>query len=206
MKYSEFEIVNYKTKLEMRNKLLNESNLIIYVCGTLGEVEILKHGKMRFGENLFHDEFNKIHFNNNFKTINISFDVSNRKKPAEKKRNETEMRLIESPVNLLPSSSNRAIFSLPFDNVSMIKILLKRAKLEHSTNNFYLNLVILRRLQQSLNSIIKKFIIFSLDRAFRNIIQKQIKTNKDIFLIEELVERDHYNYLFDSEIIESENL
>ena len=168
-----------------------------------GEVEIFKHGKMRFGENLFHDEFNKIHFNSNFKTINISFDVSNRKKTAEKTRNETEMRLIE---NLLPSSSNRAIFSLPFDNTSMIKTLLKRAKLENSTNNFYLNLRSLRRLHQGLNSIIKKLIIFSLDRAFRNIIKKQIKTNRNIFLIEELVQIDHYNYLFDSEIIESENL
>lgn len=190
----------------MRNKLLTEANLIIYVCGTLSEVEILKHGKMRFGENLFHDEFNKIHFNNNFKTINISFDVSDRKKSKQKKRNETEMKLIESPVNVFPSSPKRAIFSLPFDNTSMIKTFLKRTKLENSTNTFYLNLAILRRLQQSLNSIIKKFIIFNLDRAFRKIIKKQIKTNKDIFLIEELVERDHYNYLFDSEIIESENL
>jgi hypothetical protein len=61
-----------------RSHILDEANLIFYVCGASQEIERLSK-PMQFGKSEFQDDFNKIHYALKYKkkTIDIIFDKKN---------------------------------------------------------------------------------------------------------------------------------
>lgn len=72
----DFNIITYSTSLCERKYLFNDSFLFVYVCANLDE---LRHAeKMNIGQNIYHDEFNRLHFLKKFNTklINVLFSDS----------------------------------------------------------------------------------------------------------------------------------
>ncbi len=69
------EIIDFKTSSEERTKLIEESNLIVYVCCTNQEIRKL-HEPIRLGLNSYHHDFNQIHFHDKFqkKCLNVTFN------------------------------------------------------------------------------------------------------------------------------------
>jgi hypothetical protein len=54
--------VNYWTFPKERTQLIEEADLIFYVCATGSEIELVEQGIMKIGQNIYQHEFNKLHF------------------------------------------------------------------------------------------------------------------------------------------------
>lgn len=159
----DFDIIDYKTSLNERKYLLNNSYMIIYVCGSSDELNL--NGKqIRIGRSIYYDEFNKLNFLKKFKSklVNIIFDDEN-------------------------SSDIKGLMCMPKQNKVLTRMILEkntsssvylRSRVGRLINNLFIKILILKL------DFLLNFKFNSKSKAPKSILDYTVDFNSQSLLIE----------------------
>lgn len=192
----DISIVDYKTNYKTRRILLDQSDLILYVCCT--EKEILKlREPMKIGQNDFHDDYNRIHFYTKYqrKSLNITFnknvneiDFSGLAFNKKREPNETKLALssedsvISSLFGNIQTNGNYLYLKLPNQNEELLAYLIENEtdveqNLLNSESDSANSIKILR---SRLNDLPYKILIYNMNRKMTRLIETELKMSKKL--------------------------
>ncbi len=130
-----FYKIDYNITVNIRNEIIDNCDLVFYVCATEDEINKLNQQFPIFGINSFQHDYNKIHFLKSFenKCFNITFndliketlDQLYESKPTSEKENDSSTKTLYSkmaPVAVISPNGNSLSRSLTFNRSNCLKL------------------------------------------------------------------------------------
>jgi len=174
------DVITYALNSSQRLNLINNAELILYVCCSKKELDKLKLRK-RFGYNDYNHDYNRLHYQPGFKnkTLNIVFTKTNLN-DYNNAPESTSNGISEVPIN---NSDSRWLFGqteclvLPFDIKKLIQRVNPNEMCNPNDSNRLKNLLT----PQGFHKFIFDFIIKYRESNLNKIIEKMLKKNTRVF-------------------------